>query len=49
MRKIPSVICPNCLEQQSLEQTLTAQSNQNVIFTCLYCEEKIKNIITSKG
>jgi RNase P subunit RPR2 len=49
MRKEPKVICPFCHEQQPLTKTLTAQSNQNVIFTCLHCHESIRNIETSKG
>lgn len=49
MRKEPIVICPLCREQDMLSNSLTAQSNQNVIFTCSYCHETIKNIETSKG
>ncbi|MGM0873410.1 MAG: hypothetical protein ACQEWV_01185 [Bacillota bacterium] len=49
MRKDPTVICPFCQEQQPLTKSLTAQSNQNVIFTCSHCHESIRNIETSKG
>ncbi|MDQ0229536.1 hypothetical protein [Metabacillus malikii] len=49
MRKEPTVICPFCMEHQPLTKTLTAQSNQNVIFTCSRCETSIRNIETSKG
>ncbi len=49
MRKEPTVICPFCQNQQPLSKSLTAQSNQNVIFTCAHCLEKLRNIETSKG
>ena len=49
MRREPKVICPFCQEGQPLSKSLTAQSNQNVIFTCINCLESIKNIETSKG
>ncbi|WP_099092768.1 hypothetical protein [Bacillus weihaiensis] len=49
MKKEPTVICPFCHEQEVLSKTLTAQSNQNVIFTCPSCLESITNIETSKG
>jgi predicted SprT family Zn-dependent metalloprotease len=49
MRKEPTVICPVCQDQQPLTKSLTAQSNQNVIFTCARCHETIRNIETSKG
>lgn len=48
--KLPLIICPNCLEQLPLnENTITAQSNQNIIFTCTNCGEIIRDIKTSKG
>ena len=49
MRKDPKVICPFCQVQQPLSKSLTAQSNQNIIFTCAHCHESIRNIETSKG
>lgn len=49
MRKEPFVICPSCHGQGPLSESLTAQSNQNVIFTCAHCHATIKNIETSKG
>ncbi|HZH62901.1 MAG TPA: hypothetical protein VEY70_25790 [Metabacillus sp.] len=49
MKKEPIVICPFCHGQGSLSESLTAQSNQNVIFTCAHCLESVKNIETSKG
>ena len=49
MKKDPFVICPFCQGQVPLSESLTAQSNQNVIFTCAHCHESIRNIETSKG
>ncbi len=49
MKKEPLVICPFCHGQGPLSESLTAQSNQNVIFTCPQCQESIRNIETSKG
>ncbi|MFT8320900.1 MAG: hypothetical protein ABF649_08345 [Bacillus sp. (in: firmicutes)] len=46
---IPNVICPQCLKQETLEQVLTAQSNQNIIYHCPNCDYTIRNIETSKG
>lgn len=43
------VNCPNCNHKAMLEEVLTAQSNQNVIYTCPNCQLQIKNIETSKG
>jgi len=48
-KMMPTVICPNCLKEELLNQVLTAQSNQNVIFHCQNCGCTIKNIETSKG
>ncbi len=45
----PLVICPQCLTKASLDEVLTAQSNQNVIYTCTQCSFMMKNIETSKG
>ncbi|WP_456275677.1 hypothetical protein [Bacillus sp. AK128] len=45
----PYVICPKCLSRKSIDEVLTSQSNQNVIFTCPNCAYTKKNIITSKG
>ncbi|WP_170289444.1 hypothetical protein [Metabacillus lacus] len=47
--KVPNVECPNCLKQLPLTEVLTAQSNQNVIFTCPDCRFILRNIRTSKG
>ncbi len=49
MKRQPFVICPFCDGQGPLSESLTAQSNQNVIFTCAHCQKSIKNIETSKG
>jgi Zn ribbon nucleic-acid-binding protein len=46
---IPTVICPRCKVQARLDQVLTAQSNQNVIYTCIKCDYSVRNIETSKG
>ncbi|WP_168714424.1 hypothetical protein [Niallia nealsonii] len=46
---MPTVICPNCLKENALDQTLTAQSNQNIIFHCQNCDYTLRNIETSKG
>ncbi|WP_226793432.1 hypothetical protein [Bacillus sp. B1-b2] len=46
---MPTVICPECFHKEDLENVLTAQSNQNVIFQCKECQLVIKNIKTSKG
>jgi uncharacterized protein YbaR (Trm112 family) len=46
---MPIVICPNCRQQEEIELVLTAQSNQNVIYTCPSCQVIIRNIETSKG
>jgi rubredoxin len=45
----PLVICPKCESKNMLEDVLTAQSNQNVIYTCPTCNFSKKNIVTSKG
>ncbi|MED4037658.1 hypothetical protein [Niallia taxi] len=44
-----TVTCPECQQQESLENVLTAQSNQNVIYTCPNCDYNQRNIETSKG
>ncbi len=49
MDMMPYVHCPKCLKQESMERVLTAQSNQNVIFTCPHCSFIKRNIKTSKG
>lgn len=46
---MPIVICPNCHQQAEMEEVLTAQSNQNVIYSCPSCQVVIRNIETSKG
>lgn len=48
MNKI-MVKCPNCLKEKEIEDVLTAQSNQNVIYGCPNCGYKERNIHTSKG
>lgn len=45
----PMVTCPKCQSKSRLEEVLTAQSNQNVIFTCSKCNFVKRNIETSKG
>ncbi len=45
----PEVICPVCQRHYNLEETITAQSNQNVIFECPACGYEKRNIQTSKG
>ncbi|KXG10377.1 hypothetical protein PNH38_10955 [Anoxybacillus rupiensis] len=49
MKKKPVVICPVCRSQAYLEEVLTAQSNQNVIYACPSCQFMLRNIYTSKG
>ena len=44
-----AVTCPECHKEESLENVLTAQSNQNVIYTCPNCGFNERNIETSKG
>lgn len=46
---MPTVICPECSKEEKLENVLTAQSNQNVIFQCPHCQLLVRNIKTSKG
>ncbi|ASV66120.1 sarcosine oxidase delta subunit [Cytobacillus kochii] len=46
---VPEVICPNCDRRAKMDKTLTAQSNQNLIFHCPYCQYRSRNIHTSKG
>ncbi len=45
----PTVKCPQCLIETEISLVLTAQSNQNVIFTCPHCHFEMKDIHTSKG
>lgn len=45
----PEVICPQCNSRAKMEEVLTAQSNQNVIYTCPECSFELRNIKTSKG
>ncbi|WP_096435712.1 hypothetical protein [Alteribacter populi] len=47
--KEPLVQCPECNEHFPIQNVLTAQSNQNVIFECKVCNYTMKNINTSKG
>jgi uncharacterized Zn finger protein len=47
--KNPMVTCPECGEEREMENVLTAQSNQNVIYQCPECGFKQVNIKTSKG
>ncbi|WML43535.1 hypothetical protein [Neobacillus sp. PS3-40] len=46
---IPIVKCPKCNHESDISNVLTAQSNQNVIFHCPYCQYTVRNIETSKG
>jgi uncharacterized Zn finger protein len=46
---LPVVICPKCGQQAEIDQVLTAQSNQNVIYICPFCCYVIRNIETNKG
>lgn len=46
---MPTVKCPNCMAEKEIDEVLTAQSNQNVIFHCHKCDYEVKNIETSKG
>jgi hypothetical protein len=46
---LPEVVCPNCRSVHELSSVLTAQSNQNVIYSCPQCRYTVKNIETSKG
>lgn len=43
------VVCPSCKQEEILENVLTAQSNQNVIYECPTCDYEKRNIETSKG
>lgn len=45
----PEIVCPSCHKQCEIETCLTAQSNQNIIFTCPNCGYEKRNIQTSKG
>ncbi|MBB5323859.1 putative Zn finger protein [Anoxybacillus tepidamans] len=49
MVKRPVVMCPICQKQAHLEDVLTAQSNENVIYTCPSCRFVLRNVYTSKG
>ncbi|MDP7989914.1 hypothetical protein Q9B79_08990 [Bacillus sp. MHSD_36] len=49
MERLPVVICPNCHNAAEIIHVLTAQSNQNVIYTCQFCQYVIRNIETNKG
>lgn len=46
---LPSIKCPKCFHQESIDQVLTAQSNQNVIYQCPKCQYEVRNIHTKKG
>ncbi|WP_169819224.1 hypothetical protein [Anaerobacillus arseniciselenatis] len=43
------IICPSCQKEDNLENVLTAQSNQNVIYECPQCHFTKRNIETNKG
>ncbi|MFJ7638780.1 hypothetical protein ACQKL0_05120 [Peribacillus sp. NPDC097264] len=47
--KKPKAICPVCSDERILEDVLTAQSNQNVIYRCPECGYEKGDIKTSKG
>ncbi|MDM5156173.1 hypothetical protein QUF88_20900 [Bacillus sp. DX1.1] len=49
MEKLPIVVCPKCHTSSEIVHVLTAQSNQNVIYTCPSCKYYIRNIETNKG
>ncbi|EOA3902180.1 zinc-ribbon domain-containing protein [Bacillus cytotoxicus] len=49
MEGMPRVICPKCHSIFEIKDVLTAQSNQNVIYTCPSCQYIMRNIETSKG
>ncbi|MCP8970885.1 hypothetical protein [Ectobacillus ponti] len=46
---MPDVVCPQCKQAAEMEDVLTAQANQNVIYTCPSCGYMLRNIKTSKG
>ena len=48
MNKI-MVTCPSCLKENEIDNALTAQSNQNVIYQCPTLWDEKRNIQTSKG
>ena len=43
------VYCPECNQKDNIENVLTAQANQNVIYKCSHCYFTKRNIETSKG
>ncbi|MBM7694606.1 putative Zn finger protein [Peribacillus deserti] len=50
MLEFPVVRCPSCNKETELDKrVITAQSNQNIIFTCLFCGYMERNIETNKG
>ncbi|MEH6979236.1 hypothetical protein V7005_20255 [Bacillus pseudomycoides] len=49
VERLPIVVCPKCHMSFEIDRVLTAQSNQNVIYTCPACKYSIRNIETSKG
>lgn len=49
VEKLPIVVCPKCHTSSEIVHVLTAQSNQNVIYTCPSCKYYIRNIETNKG
>ncbi|WP_169917363.1 hypothetical protein [Alkalihalobacterium alkalinitrilicum] len=49
MEMEPVVVCPKCKVEKPLNNLLTAQSNQNVIFECENCQFIKRNIVTKKG
>ncbi len=48
-KMVPIVKCPKCENENPINEVLTAQSNQNVIYQCPQCRFEKKNIPTSKG
>ncbi len=48
-KMVPNVKCPKCENEKPMNEVLTAQSNQNVIYQCPQCHFEKKNIQTSKG
>ncbi|MBA4538074.1 hypothetical protein H1Z61_13260 [Bacillus aquiflavi] len=46
---LPIVKCPKCHVEKEIDEVLTAQANQNVIYQCPKCSYTVRNIETSKG
>ncbi|MEI5905955.1 hypothetical protein WAK64_02590 [Bacillus spongiae] len=46
---MPKVKCPQCRQEQYMNDVVTAQSNQNIIYQCPHCGFQKRNIQTHKG